>query len=313
MYSNGYSSSRSSSRYYPVSSGSGYLGSRFVDGPSDQMEYLPSRHRRGERSHRARNLSPHGGTYEGRSKDASRSRHVASRRTPNYSGYESSYISSQESIDRGRSSTRASTRSSTVYPNDSISNTGRRPHRQHDAEIRRHSVAPVSHRSQRASEGIPPSFPSSSTYQRSWSSRSSRTFDSGPTYSYVPSSRRDMASEAASDVSSSSVTHPFAYDDSGRTHTWHTPPRYQNYEANRRSRRSDAPSAESTASYGQTGARAYRSVASSRTRLPPRSAYRYPRPPPTPVLRGRSGGHFSSISSAMEDAAYDSDVEHPFS
>lgn len=286
MYFNGYSSSRSSSRYYPVSSGSGYPGSRFDDDPSDQTGYLPTRHGRSERSHRTRNQSPHDGTYEGRSTDASRSRHGASRRTAHSSGYGSSYISSQNGIDRGRSSTRASTRESTVYPTDSISNTGRRPHRQHDTETRRRSVAPVSHRSQRASESYASSFPSSSSYQHSRSSRSSRTFDSGLTYSYVPSSRRGMASEVASDVSSSTVTHPFAYDDSGRTHTWHPPPRYQYSESSHHSRRSARPSPHSRVSHGQASSGTYRSVASSRTSPPPRPVHRYS-PPPTAVLQGK--------------------------
>jgi hypothetical protein len=312
MYSNDYSSSRSSSRYYPVSPSSGYPRSRFDDGLSDQMEYLLYRHGRGERNHGARNKSVHGGTYEGRSTDASRSRQGSSRRTTYSSGYGSSYISSQDSMDRGRSRTRAATRASTVYPGDSISNTGRRPHRQHNDETRGRSVAPVGHRSQRVTEVYPSTLPSTSCYQSSRSTRSSRAFDSGPTYSYVPPSRSRRTTEVASDVSSSSVTHPFAYDDSGRTHTWHPPPRYQTYEAGHRSRRFDEPSPESRAPYGQTGARAYRSVASSRHRLPPRPVHRYS-PPPTPVLRGSSAGQFSSISSVMEDAAYDSDVEHPFS
>jgi hypothetical protein len=128
MYSNGYSSSRSSSRYYPVSSVSGYPGShRFDDGLSDQVEYLPSRHRCSERSHRDRNQYTLGGTYQRRSTDASRSRQGSSRRTTYSSGYGTSYISSQDSMDRGHLRTRASTRASTVYPGDSISNTGRRP------------------------------------------------------------------------------------------------------------------------------------------------------------------------------------------
>lgn len=312
MCANGYSSSRSSSRYYPASSGFGYPGSRFEDGPSDQMEYLPPRHRRSERSHRVRNQSTHGRTYERRSIDTSRSRQGSSRRTTLSSGYSPSYIPSRESLNRGRSRTRASTSTSTVYPGDSISNTGRRPGRQHSDEIRGRSVAPVSHHSQRVLEEYPPTRLSTSSYQSSRSARSSRAFDSGPTYSYVPPTRRRAATEIASDVSSSSVTHPFAHDDSGRTHTWHPPPRYQNYEASHRARRSAAHSPDSRVSYGQLSSGAYRSVASSRTRSAPRAVHRYSRPP-TPVLRGRSGGHFSSISSVMDDAAYDSDVDHPFS
>jgi len=303
------SSSRSSSRYYPVTSSSGYPGSRLDDGLSDQMEY---RHGRSERSHRVRNQSTHGGRHEGRSTDASRSRHGASGRTTHSSGYGSGYVSSQDNMDRGRSRSRAPSRASTVYPDDSISNTGRRPHRQRDTEIRNRSMASAGHRGHRVTERYPPTLPSSSSHQSSRSARSSRTYDSGPTYSYIPSSRRESASELASNVSSSTVTHPFAYDNTRVTHTWHPPPRYQFSEASHRSRRSAAPSPDSRASYRQAATGAYRSVSSSRTPLPPSPVYRYP-PPPTPVLRGRSGGRFSSISSAMEDPAYDSDVEHPFS
>lgn len=200
-----------------------------------------------------------------------------------------------------------------MYPDDSISIAGGHPHRQSGAETRSRSVVPVGHRGQHASEGYPPSFHSTSSYQQSRSTRSSRTYDSGSTYSYVPPSRSGVASETASDVSSSTATHPFAYDDSGMTHTWHPPPRYQFSEASHRSRRSDAPSPDSRTTYGQTRAGTYRSAASSRTPLPPRSTHGYPPPPPTPVLYGRSRRSFSSSSSVMEDAAYDSDVEHPFS
>ena len=314
MYSRSYSSSRSGSRYYPVSSSSGYPRSRFDEDPSDQ-DSLSSRHGRNEHSHRIRNQSTHGR----RSTDASRSR-----RTTHSSGHGSSYVSSRGSddsagVDRGgdhrdysstagSSRSRVSTRASTVYPRDSIFNTGRRPHRQRDAEIRGRSVAPVSRQSVFE---VYPQTPRSSSSSRQ-QSHSSRTFDSGPTYRYVPTTRSGMAPEVASNVHSSSVAHTFAYDASGRTHIWHPPPRYQFSGTSRRSCRSDAPSPDSRASYSQTEADAYRSVARSRTPVPPSSYYEYP-PPPTPVLHGRSRGNFSSISSAMEDAAYDSDVEHPFS
>jgi len=314
MYSSSYSSNRSGSRYYPVSSSSGYPESRFDEDPSDQ-EYLSSRHGRNEHSHRVRNQS----TRDGRSTDAS-----GSRRTTHSSGYGSSYVSSRPSGDSGRmdrggdyqdysrvagsSRSRVPTRVSTVYPGDSISNTGRRPPRQRDAEIRGRSVAPVGRQSVFE---VYPQTPRSSNSSRQ-QSHSSRVFDSGPTYRYVPTTRSGMAPEVASNVSSSSVAHPFASDDSGRTHTWHPPPRYQFSETSRRSRRSDAPSPDSRASYDRAAAGAHRSVASSRTPLPQRSVYGYP-PPPTPVLHGRPGETFYSISSRMEDSAYDSDVEHPFS
>lgn len=315
MYSSSYSSNRSGSRYYPVSSSSGYLPrSRFDEDPSDQ-EYVSSRHGRNEHSHRVRNQSNH----DGRSMDTSRSR-----RTAHSSGYGSSYVSSRPNSDSARTDrgrdyqtysriagslrSRVSTRASTVYPGDSISNTGRRPPHQRDAEIRGRSVAPVGRQSVFE---VYPQTPWSSNSSRQ-QSHSSRTFDSGPTYRYVPTTRSGMAPEVASNVSSSSVAHPFAYDASGRTHTWHPPPRYQFSESSRRSRRPDAPSPDSRASYGRAAAGAHRSVASSRTPLPQRSVYGYP-PPPTPVLHGRSGETFSSISSRMEDSAYDSDVEHPFS
>ena len=322
MYSSSYSGSRPGSRYYPVSSSSGYSGSRFDDETSDQMEYCSSRHRRSERSHRVRNQSSDGG----RSTDASRSRHGASRHSTHVSGYGSSYVSSRSRGNSARigegahyqdysrvagfSRCRAPSRASTIYPDDSVSNTGRRPHHQRDAEVRDRSVASAGHCSHRIFEGYPPTLPrSTSSHQHS---HSSRTFDSGPTYRYVPSTRSEMATGGASNLSSSSVTHPFAYDSSGRTHTWHPSPHYQFSDSSHRSRRSAAPSPEPRASYGQAGAGAYRSMASSRMRLPRGSVGGYS-PPPTPMLRGRSGGNFSSISSAMEDTADDSDVEHPFS
>lgn len=197
-----------------------------------------------------------------------------------------------------------------MYPDDSVSNTGRRPHHQRDAEVRGRSVIPAGHCSHRIFEGYPPTVPpSTSSCQHS---HSSRTFDSRLTYRYVPPTRSEMSAGGASSVSSSSVTHPFAYDSSGRTHTWHPKPHYQFSDSSHRSRRSAAPSPEPRASYGEAGAGAYRSTASSRTGFPRGSVDGYS-PPPTPVLRGRSGGNFSSISSAMEDTAYDSDIEHPFS
>lgn len=321
MYSSSYSSSRSGLRYYPVSSSSGYPRSRFDEDPFDQ-EYLFSRHGRNEHSNGVRNQSTHGG----RSTDASRSRYGVSGRTTHSSGYGSSYVPSRGTGDSARtdsggdyqdysriagsSSSRVSTRASTVHPGDSISNIGRRPHRQRDAEARSRSVAPVGHGRQSVFEVYPQTL-RSSIFSRHYS-HSSRTFDSGPTYRYVPRTRGEVVPEVASNVSSSSIAHPFAYDDSGRTHTWHPPPRYQFSETGRRSRRSDAPSPDFRASHGQAAAGTYRSMASGGTRLPQRSVYGYP-PLPTTVLLGRSGGNFSSISSHMEDAAYDSDVEHLFS
>ena len=145
-------------------------------------------------------------------------------------------------------------------------------------------------------------------------SHSFRTFDSGSMYRYVPTTRGETAPETASNVSSSSVAHPLAYDEPGRTHTRRPSPRYQfsETETSRRSRRSDAPSPDSRASRGEAMAGAYCSVASSRNPLRQRSVSGY-LPPPTLVLRGRSRGNFSPISSDMEDAAYDAGVEHPFS
>lgn len=323
MYSNGYSSRRSSSRYYPVSSGSGYPRSRSDNDSSDQMEYILSSHRRHERSQRAEDQHADG-LSERQSADTSRSTHRASRRTTHSSGYGSSYISSRSNTDRtahhqdyprvvSSSRSRTPTRASTVYPDDSISSAGFRTHLQRDAETRGRSAVLVDRRSHRTSEGYPPTIPSFSSHQYSRSSRNSRTFESGPTYSYVPPSRSERASEVNSDISSSSVTHPFAYDDSGRTHTWHPPPRYQSSESSHRSRRSTAPSSDSRVSNGQAATGACRSVASSRTPFPPRRVHGYSPPPPTPVLRGRSRSNFSSIYSAMEDTAYDSNVEHPFS
>lgn len=322
MCSSSYSDSRPGSRYYPVSSSSGYLGSRFDDETSEQMEYRSSRHGRRERSHRVRNQSSDGR----RSTDASRARRGASRHSTHVSGYGSSYVSSRSRGNSARigdgahyqdysrvadfSRSRAPSRASTIYPDDSVSNTGRRPHHQRDAEVRGRSVAPAGHYSHRIFEGYSPTLsPFTSSRQHS---HSSRNFDSGPTYRYVPPTRSEMSAGGASNVSSSSVTHPFAYDSSGRTHTWHPPPHHLFPDSSHRSRRSAAPSPEPRASYGQAGAGAYRSMASSRTRLPRGSGYGSS-PSPTPVLRGRSGGNFSFISSAMEDAAYDSDVEHPFS
>lgn len=183
-----------------------------------------------------------------------------------------------------------------------------RSHRERDAEIRGRSVAPNGHRSQHITEGYAPTLPSTS----SRSSRRSRTFNSGPTYTYLPPSRSGMVSEVASNASSSTVTHTFAYDNSGVTHTWHPPPRHQFPQTSNRSSRSHAPSTDSRVSRSQAMSGAHGSVASDGTRLPPRSFYGYP-PPPTPMLRGRSRSNFSSISSAMEAPAYDSDVEHPFS
>lgn len=159
MYSNGYSSSRSSLRYYPVSSGPGYRGSRFDDDPYDQMEYLSFRLRRNEHGHR-----DSGRINAGRSADASRFRHGAAGRTTHSSGYGPGYSSSQDTMNRGRSRSRAPTRASTVYPDDSISNTGRRPHRHRDAEVRGRSVAPAGHRGQRVVEGYPPTLPSASSH-----------------------------------------------------------------------------------------------------------------------------------------------------
>ncbi|KAM0706150.1 hypothetical protein Q7P35_006699 [Cladosporium inversicolor] len=296
MYFNSYSSRRSGSRYYPIIPGSGYLTSRFDDDASAQMEYMPSRHRRNERSHGVGS-----GMDERRSADTSRSGHGTSRDTTHSSGYGPSYISSRSSMDRGPSRSRASTRASTVYPDDSISNIGRRPHRQRDAEIRGRSVAPTGHRGQRITEGYPPTLPSTS----SRSSRRSHTFDSGPTYTYLPPSGSGMVFEVASNISSSSVTHPFAYDYSSMTRTWHPTPRYQFSETSHRAHRSDAPSPESRASHGQTSTSAYRSAASGRSRRTSHPSYSVcgcP-PPSMPVLRCKSGGNFFSNSSAMEDPA----------
>ena len=304
MYYSNYSNSRPGSRYYPISSSSGYSRSRFDDDTSDQMEYLSSRHGCSERSHRAWNHSTHGG----RSADVSRS--IQATRSSRY-GY--GYISSQSSRDSiridhdsyhrdyhrvlGFSRSRAPTRASTVYPDDSISNTGRRPCRHRDARTRGRPVALVGHRSHRVFEQYPATLLSTSSREHS---HSSRTFDSGPTYRYVPPTRGgEREPEVESNISSSSIIHPFAYDDSGRTRARHPPSRYQVSETSRRSRRSDAPPPESRAYYGQAVAGAYRCLASSRTTLPHRSVYGYP-PPPTPVLRGRLGGNFSSISSDME-------------
>lgn len=138
---------------------------------------------------------------------------------------------------------------STVDPDHIISKTGRRPRRQRDADIRGRSTAPVSRRGQPVIKRYSPALPSISSYQYSRSTRSSRTFESGPTYSYIPSSRRGPSSELSLNISSSTVTHPFAYDDSGMTHTWHPPPWFQFSEASHRSRRSDAPFPDSRASY----------------------------------------------------------------
>ena len=322
MYSSSYSGSRPGSRYYPVSSSSGYSGSRFDDETSDQMEYRSSRHGRSERSHRVRNQSSDGG----RSTDASRSRHGASRHSTHVPGFGYSYVSSRSRGNSARigegahyqdyshvagfSRSRAPTRASTVYPDDSISNTGRRQNHQRDAEVRGRSVTPAGHCSHRIFEGYPPTFPPSTSSRQH--SHSSRTFDSGPTYRYIPPTRSEMATGGASILFSSSVTHSFAYDSAGRTYTWHPPPHYQFSDSSHRFRRSAAPSPEPRASYGQAGAGAYRSMASSRTWFPRGSVDGYS-PPPTPVLRSRSGGNFSSLSSAMEDTPYDSDVEHPFS
>ena len=297
--------------------------SRFDGYPAHQDEYLRSRHRHDERSRATSSR-----TSEGRSTHATRSRHGSSRHVDQTTGYGSGYGSSRRSADRGtsvyshelphvgrRSQSSAATRASTLYPGDSISNAGRRPHRQTDAEGRGYSRASSQHYRQPTMEEYPPfscrnsMYASTSSRQGSHSTRHSSTFASGPSHGYASPSRSHRTYETGSNVSSSTVTHPFAYDDSRATHIWYPPPRYNSSEASRRSRRSYAPPAESRTSYSRSAYGPHCSVASDGTLLPPCHVHGYPLPP-TPVLRGTQGGSFSSIYSVMENVEDDSDVDH---
>jgi hypothetical protein len=169
--------------------------------------------------------------------------------------------------------------------------------------------------SQPTMEDYPPtsyrssSHASTSYRQGSHSTRRSSTSASGPSHSYASPSRRHRAYETGSNISSSTVTHPSAYDDSRATHTWHPPPRYQSSEASRHTHRSDAPSAGSRISYGRSAYGPHCSVPSDGSLLPPCHVHGYP-PPPRPVLRARQGGNFSFIYSVMENVEDDSDVDH---
>jgi hypothetical protein len=270
----------------------------FDDYLAHQSEHPGESHRHGS-NHRARNHITSSRTNEGRSDHASRSRHDAGRPVD----YGSSYISSRRTADRAvpdhstgnqdhshmdrRSRSRAPTRASTVYPDDSISNVDRRSYHQRDIETRGYSRAPSDGHRQPTMEGYLPTpshsfmYSSLSSREKSSSTRRYSAMDLGPMYGYASLSRSQRTHETPSNVSSSTVTHPSAYDTSGMTHTWHPPRRYQATEASHRSRRSAAPSVESRTSYGQSFFGTHCSVSSCGTPLPPCSVHGYPPPPLT--------------------------------
>jgi len=126
---------------------------------------------------------------------------------------------SQDHARVNRSSrSRAPTRASTLYPDDSISNA--------NGNRRTHLPYRFEDCHQHGTGGYPPTLPNNSGYgtgsrHDSRGTRRSCTLNSGPAYGYISSSRSQMAPDMASRVSSSTVTHPFAYDAAGVTHTWH--------------------------------------------------------------------------------------------
>lgn len=185
----GNNSSRSSHSHHPASydhSGAGYSRTLIDEDMDEQMQYASARRER-RSSHVASRT------------DASRSRYESSRRHNGSSHHSMSHASSRRSVDTGRSQYEANryerADASTLHPDDSSSNVNRRFGRSHQSDTRDRPYS----RFEQVISGYP-STQSSNAGSHSTSSRHrarsithSHAYDAGPTYTYIPQTRSEMA------------------------------------------------------------------------------------------------------------------------